>query len=74
MHQRTDAADTLREGPGIARVAPAQDDLDAANHGSGRVCLRDTIAVHLRLDAQMAFDTGNGINDDTFIHEAYSLL
>ena len=35
MHQRADAADALREGPGLARIATAQDDLDAAHHGAG---------------------------------------
>jgi len=28
VYQGADAADALGEGPGIARVAPAQDDLD----------------------------------------------
>ena len=35
VHQRTDTADALRECPGVARVAAAQDDLDAADHGAG---------------------------------------
>ena len=32
MYRRADAADALGEDPGVARVAPFQDHLDAAEH------------------------------------------
>ena len=69
MHQRADAADALREGPGIARIATPQDDLDTAHHGPCRVGLCNAITFHLRLDTQMALDARDGINNDTFSHE-----
>ena len=34
-YQGADAADALGKGPGVPRVAPLEDDLDAANHGAG---------------------------------------
>ena len=36
MHQRADPANALGEGPGVAGVAAAQDDFDAAHHGAGQ--------------------------------------
>ncbi len=68
VHQRAHAADALCEGPGIARVAPLQNDLDAAHHGAGRPGLCNAIAIHLRLDAQVPLDAGYRINNDTFTH------
>ncbi len=68
MHQGAHAADALGEGPGVARIASAQDDLDAAHHGAGRVGLLDGAILHLRLDAQVAFDAGDGIDDDALVH------
>ena len=41
VHQRADTADALREGPCVARVAPAQDDLETPHHGAGAVGLRN---------------------------------
>ena len=35
MHQRAHATDPLDEGPGIARIPTAHDDLDATHHGAG---------------------------------------
>ena len=49
VHERADAADALRERPGIARIAIPQDDLDTADHRAGRVGLADLVAVHLAL-------------------------
>ena len=54
----------------IARIASAQDDLDATHHGAGRVRLRNTVPFHLRLDAQMALDTSDRINNNAFSHDA----
>ena len=65
MHQRADAANALGESPGVARVAAAQDDFDAAHHGAGRVGLGDLPGlVGGCLDAQMALDPGNGVDND----------
>ena len=65
VHQRAHAADALRERPGVARVAAAQDDLDAAHHGAGTGSARDAVVrIGLRLDAQMAFDAGDRVDDD----------
>jgi hypothetical protein len=51
VDQRADAADALRERPGVARIAVFQNDFDASHHRAGRIRLRDLIAVHLRFDA-----------------------
>ncbi len=65
MHQRADAADALGERPGIAGIAPAQDDLDATHHGAGGIRTGDLAAgVGFGLDAQVAFDAGDGVNDN----------
>jgi hypothetical protein len=74
VHQGTDAADTLGEGPGVARVASLQDDLDAAHHGAGTGGLLDhAIVAGFRLDAQMALDAGDGIDYDSFAHASAPL-
>ena len=47
-----DAADPLGEGPGVARIAAAQDDLDAAPHRAGRDGVADDIIlVDIHFDA-----------------------
>ncbi len=72
MHQRADTADALGERPGVARVAALQDHLDAANHRARRVRLGDPVSVHLRFDAQVAFDTSDRIDNDSCVHAASS--
>jgi hypothetical protein len=74
VYQRADTADALGEGPGIARVAAAQDDLDPAHHRAGRIGRCDVLPVHLGLDAQMALDAGDGVDDDALTHGLLSLL
>ena len=65
MYQRTHAADALGESPGVARVAAAQDDFDAAHHGAGTGSTGNAaIGIGFRLDAQMPFDTGNRVDDN----------
>ena len=65
MHQRAHAADALRERPCVARVAAAQNDFDAAHHGAGTGSARDAVVrIGFRLDAQMAFDAGDRVDDD----------
>ncbi len=65
MHQRANAADALCERPRVARVAPAQDDLEPAHHGACAVGLRDAaLRVGRRLDAQVALDARDRVDDD----------
>ena len=63
-----DAADPLREQPRLARVAPLQDDLDAAPHLAGGPGVSDLPSIHLDVDAQMSFDAGDGIDYDALSH------
>ena len=66
VRARADAADALCEGPGVPRVAPAQDHLDPAPHRAGRHRVADHIVlVDVDLDAQMPFDPCHRIDDDT---------
>ena len=69
MHQRAHAADALRERPCVARVAAAQDNLDAAHHRAGTGSARDAVVrIGLRLDAQVALDAGDRIDYDGLRH------
>jgi len=71
MNQRTYTTGALGERPGVPRVATLQDDLDPPHHRAGRVRLGDdTLGIELRLDAQVALDSGDGINDKSFSHSA----
>ena len=60
-----DTAGALRDGPGIARVASFQDDLDAAEHRAGRPGILHGAFIHLDFDPQVAFDTADGVNSDS---------
>jgi hypothetical protein len=54
----------LGKRPSVSWVAPAQDDLDASYHGACGIGFGDLSAgIGFRLDSQMAFDTGDGVND-----------
>ena len=65
VHGRAHAAGPLGERPGLTRVAPAQDDLDAAHHRSGAVGIRDhVLVVHVGFDAEVALDPSQGVNHD----------
>jgi hypothetical protein len=64
VDQRTHAAYALCKSPRIARVAPLENDFDAAHHGAGARRLRDDRTVELRLDPQMSFDPSDGIDHD----------
>ena len=64
VHRRAHAADALGEDPGVARVAPLKNQLDAAEHRRRRPRVLDGAAVHLRLDAQVALDARDRIDDD----------
>ena len=64
VHGRAHAADPLGERPGVARIPPLENDLDAAEHGAGGPGLLDGSAVDLRLDAEVPLDARHGIDDD----------
>ena len=64
VNRGADAADPLRESPGVARIAAAQNQLDAAKHRRRRPRLLDHAAVDFRLDAKMTFDPRDGIDND----------
>ena len=68
VNERAHAADTLCKRPGIPWVAVAKNDLDAAHHRAGGIGLLNLIAIHLCLDAQMAFDACDRIYDDSSVH------
>src|ERR1039458_188404 len=63
VHGGADAADALRPDPAFARSAPAQDQFDPAEHGAGAPGIRDAASVDLRLDAEVAFNASDRIND-----------
>ncbi len=73
MHRGADAADALRDRPSVARIAAEQDQLDAAPHLAGRPRLRNLAIVNLDIHPQMAFDTGDGVDGDSFRHGTVSL-
>jgi len=69
MNRSTNTADAFTERPGIARVAALEDHLQATPHGAGRHGLADVVAfVQRGFDAQVTFDTGHGINNDSSRH------
>src|SRR5579864_1744448 len=65
MHSRADTANALRPDPCLARIAPAQNQLDAAKHSSRAPGIGDRTAVHFGFNAQMAFNTSHWIDYDT---------
>ena len=59
-------ADALGEGPGVARIATAQDHLQTAPHGAGRDGVADDVVrVEIDLAAHVTLDAGHGVDDDT---------
>ena len=69
MNRSANSADTLRPDPRFARVAPAKDQFDAAEHRSGTPGIGDRAAFHLRLDSQMALNPGHGIYNNACHNE-----
>jgi hypothetical protein len=68
VHRRADAADALGEDPGVARVAPPEDGLDAAPHGPAGPRVLDRAALHLDVDAEVTLDPRDGIDRDELAH------
>ena len=58
------AADALGESPSVARIAAAQDDLDAAKHRGRGPRVFDGAAVDFRFDAKMTLDPRDRVDDD----------
>ena len=58
------AAGTLCEVLHVAGVAPDQNRLKAAVQGADAAGFADAPVLHLHFNAQMAFDTGQGIDND----------
>ena len=59
------ATDALDEGPGVARVAPLEDDLQPAPERAGGHRVADhVVAVEVDLAAHMPFDARDRIDDD----------
>ena len=68
MHGGADAADALRDGPGVAWIASQQNQLDATPHLAGGPGFLHLAAVDVDIDPQVAFDAGDRINRDAFGH------
>lgn len=65
VNHRAHAAESLREGPGIAWIAAVQDQFDATHHGAGtRRAGDDAGGIGVRFDPEMPFDAGYRVNDD----------
>ncbi len=65
VHRGADAADPLSEDPGVPRVAALEDDLDSPEHGAGRPGVLNPAGIDLGLDPEMAFDSGDRVDDDS---------
>ena len=66
VHRGADAANPLRDGPSVARIAAQQDQFDAAPHLARGPSLLHLAAVDIDIDPQVAFDAGDRINRDAF--------
>ena len=63
-----DAADALGEGGSIPGVAALEDDLDAAPHLARRPGVGDFAPINFTFYAEMPFDPGYGVDDNSFGH------
>ncbi len=70
VHHRAHAADALREGPRVSRIATLQDDLEASELGAGRMGVDNALIVLLHLDPQVPLDTGNRVDDNSATHDS----
>ena len=62
---RADAADALHDLRSVLGRAVLHDKLHAAEAAAGHPGVGDHAVLDLHLDAEMALDTGNGINNRT---------
>src|ERR1039458_4143910 len=71
VHSRAHAADAFAERPRIAWVAVAQDHLDPAPHGARGDGVTDVVTiVQDSFNAEMSFNAGDGIDNDSSAHES----
>ena len=72
VNARADAADAFDEGPGVARVAALENDLEASPHRAGAHGVGDSSVVAERgLDAQVTLDSGDRVhNNSAFTHSS----
>ena len=69
MHQGADAADPLGKGPGIPRITATQNNFDPPHLRSRADRLHHILVrINFDLDAQMSFNAGDRIDDDTLAH------
>lgn len=66
MDRGTHAANASNEYPNIARVAVAHYIFYSAYHRTGTVSICNLAAFDGSFYPQMAFDTGDGVYDDSF--------
>jgi hypothetical protein len=64
VYRRSNASYALGHQPGPPRIASFQNDLQPPEHGAGAPGVSHLPIVHLGLDSQVTFDTGNGIDCD----------
>ena len=64
MHGSANAANALRPYPGFPRIATAQNQLDPPEHRARTPGVGDLMPIHLGLNAKVALDTCNRIDND----------
>src|SRR5579883_3167536 len=65
MNRRADTTDALGKYPGIARIAVAQNHLDATKHRARTPGVRHTAILDFDFNPQMPFNAGDGINGNS---------
>ena len=58
------AAGALSEVLGVARIAPLEDEFQAPEQGGTTAGVLDPAVLHFHFDAEVAFDTGQGVHHD----------
>jgi len=72
MHRGAHPAGALGKSPGLTRVTPYKDFFDAAYHCAGGISLGDLIiAIQGSFNTQMAFNTGNWVNNNSLWHSIF---
>src|SRR4029077_20611512 len=67
-------AKALCEKPSIPRIATAQNLFNASPHGARSPCVADGVIVNLHIDAEVAFNSCNRVNGDSFCHKNLLLV
>ncbi len=71
VHRRAHAADALAERPGVARVAALEDDFEPRTIVPALQASTISAVLHLRLDAEVALDAGDGITTIMRCHHSW---